>query len=224
MSDTSGDSEVSPDDLDEDEPVPMLLGHVDEGWDSDDDDDDAGDRYDTDMSGDADDEGGSEDDEGELVRGVPHLGRLIREEITEMYSQRYEMPRNNLPRGPAYLPHVLTVQKHQRPDHFRLALRISPSTFDRIIEQILDDPVFSNNSPNGQLPIDEQLAITLYRFGHDGNGASLQQVANWAGVGKGTVTLVTRRVMTAVLRPSFMSNAVRCHELLPRLRMLSQWG
>jgi hypothetical protein len=69
--------------------------------------------------------------------------------------------------------------------------------------------VFSNKSPNGQLPIDEQLAIALYRFGHDGNAASLQHVANWAGVGKGTVTLVTRCVMTAVLHPSFMSNAVR---------------
>jgi hypothetical protein len=74
-----------------------------------------------------------------------------------------------------------------------LALHLSPNSFDWIVEQISDDPVFSNNSPNGQLPIDEQLAIALYRFGHDGNAASLQHIANWAGVGKGTVTLVTRR-------------------------------
>ncbi|CAK5263862.1 unnamed protein product, partial [Mycena citricolor] len=44
---------------------------------------------------------------------------------------------------------------------------------------------------------------------HFGNAASLQKVANWAGVGKGTVTLVTRRVLTAILRPDFMSETVR---------------
>ena len=45
-------------------------------------------------------------------------------------------------------------------------------------------------------------------FGHDGNASSLQKVANWAGVGKGTVTLATRRVMTAVLHPDFMQATV----------------
>lgn len=58
------------------------------------------------------------------------------------------------------------------------------------------------------MPVEEQLAITLYRFGHDGNAASLQCVANWAGVSKGTVGVVTLRVMTALLRPSFMDEAV----------------
>ncbi|KAH7902807.1 hypothetical protein BJ138DRAFT_1108223 [Hygrophoropsis aurantiaca] len=56
---------------------------------------------------------------------------------------------------------------------------------------------------------EEQLAVTLYCFGHNGNGASLQQVANWAGMGKGIVHLVTQRVMTAILRPDFMRDAVR---------------
>jgi len=36
-----------------------------------------------------------------------------------------------------------------------------------------------------------------------------QGTANWAGTGKGTVQLATRRVMTAVLRPAFMKEAVR---------------
>jgi hypothetical protein len=58
------------------------------------------------------------------------------------------------------------------------------------------------------MPIESQLAIALYCFGHNGNAASLQSVANWAGVGKGTVTLATRHVMTAVLQPDFMQNAV----------------
>jgi len=65
------------------------------------------------------------------------------------------------------------------------------------------DPVFSNQSQNDQIPVQDQLAVALFRFGHDGNGASMQVVADWAGLGKGTVHLVTRRVMTAILHPSF---------------------
>jgi hypothetical protein len=38
---------------------------------------------------------------------------------------------------------------------------------------------------------------------------SLQRVACWAGMGKGTVTVSTQHVMTAVLGPDFMHNAVR---------------
>jgi hypothetical protein len=68
--------------------------------------------------------------------------------------------------------------------------------------------VFFNDSNNPQLAVKDQLAITLYRFGHDGNAASLQGVANWAGVGKGTVTLCTRHVMATVLQEDFMNAAV----------------
>jgi hypothetical protein len=66
------------------------------------------------------------------------------------------------------------------------------------LSKISDDPIFFNNSNNPQMPVEDQLAIALYRFGHEGNAASLQSVANWAGVGKGTITLCTRCVMVAV--------------------------
>jgi hypothetical protein len=97
----------------------------------------------------------------------------------------------------------LMVQKHLRPDHFRQALRVSPATFDEIVTKISLDPVFFNNSDW------QQLAVALYRFGHDGNATSLQSVANWAGLGKGTILLCTRRVMAAILRPRFMKEAVQ---------------
>jgi len=48
----------------------------------------------------------------------------------------------------------------------------------------------------------------LYRFGHNGNAASLQSIANWAGTGKGTVELYTHRVMAALLRLEFMRDSV----------------
>ncbi|KAJ7060743.1 hypothetical protein C8F01DRAFT_987942 [Mycena amicta] len=105
--------------------------------------------------------------------------------------------------------HILTKLKEGRRDHFRAALRITPRTFDALVKELEDNPVFQNNGNSAQMSVDLQLAVALYRFGHDGNAASLQSIANWAGVGKGTVHLITRRILTAVLRPRFMSNAVR---------------
>ena len=105
--------------------------------------------------------------------------------------------------------HVLFALKTARPDQFREELRVTPHTFDVLISKLGDDIVFQNNSHCPQMPVEEQVAITLFRFGHDGNAASLQGVANWAGISKGTVLFVTRRVMTAVLRPEFMNEAVR---------------
>ncbi|EPQ51255.1 hypothetical protein GLOTRDRAFT_25151, partial [Gloeophyllum trabeum ATCC 11539] len=87
--------------------------------------------------------------------------------------------------------------------------RADPHTFDRLIEKISSDSVFQNNSLNSQLPIDQQLVITLYHFGHNGNAAGLQNVANWAGVAKGTVLLAMRHVITAILHPGFMKEAAK---------------
>jgi hypothetical protein len=125
-----------------------------------------------------------------------------------MYARRYEAPRDELPRGPSYMQFVLNTLKSLRPDRFRQELRVSPYAFDRIVQKISNDPIFFNQSNNPQIPIEDQLSILLYRLGHHGNAAGLQKVANWAGAGKGTVTLATRRVMTAILRPEFMREAV----------------
>lgn len=172
-------------------------------------DDDDSDQYDGDIDEDSDNEscGAGEDDD--IWPAKSGVGRRVLGEIKAMYANRYEAPRDGLPRGPSYLRHVLTVQKTERPDLFRQALRVSPRTFDKIVGRLTDDPIFTNRSNQPQLSVEEQVAIALFRFGHDGNAASLQSVANWAGVGKGTVSLVTRRVMTAVLRPQFMQEAVR---------------
>jgi hypothetical protein len=205
----------------EEDPFPDLLSV---GIDSD--DSDSGSYSNADSEGslvsdilnfDADDEheeSSDSDSEENQALAANHMGkwdrlrRWVLNQIVSMYATRYELPRDGLPRGPSYLHHVLTRLKTEREDHFREALRINPTTFDALISAIEDDPIFTNNSNNSQMPIEEQLAITLYRFGHDGNASGLQAVANWAGVGKGTVGLVTQRVMTAILRPEFMKDAV----------------
>jgi hypothetical protein len=150
------------------------------------------------------------------------LRKWVFTQLIEMYANRYELPRAGLPRGPSYLHHVLVCLKDSRGDHFRQQLRINPTTFDALVAFIHDDPVFMNNSNNPQMPVEEQLAITLFRFGRDGNGSGLQDVANWAGVAKGTVSLVVRRVMVAILRPGFMEKAVRFPDE-EELREAKEW-
>ena len=133
------------------------------------------------------------------------------DELRQMYTHRYEAPRKRLPKPrPPFLKYVLETLKALRPDRFRAELRVSPHAFDCLVEAITDDPVFVSHSEcSRQAPIQEQVAVALYRFGHNGNAASLQSIANWAGIGKGTVELYTHRVMIALLRPEFMRNAVR---------------
>lgn len=156
--------------------------------------------YDSSDSGDyADDEWTPSDIPRHVHRAVEHI-----------YRNRYDAPRNvPIPKPPAQMPHCIQVLKNDRPDLFREFLRVNPTTFDRLVERIEDDPVFSNNSNNPQQPVEEQLAIVLYRFGHNGNAASLTKVGFWAGVAHGSVPLITNRVMTALLRRPFMEEAVR---------------
>lgn len=144
------------------------------------------------------------------VPATTSLGQHCHHILTGMYKTRYEVPRVRLPRTPeSTASHTLNVYKHERPDYFRKELRVSPYTFDKLTAEIIDDPAFMNNSQNAQLSVELQLAITLYRFGHYGNGASIHQTASWAGVSVGSVIRCTSRVMTAVLRSDFKQRVVR---------------
>ena len=153
----------------------------------------------------------SDDEDAEEFTGDcwVQLRRWVHQNITEMYANRYKMPRTNeIPWGPSQMHHVLFTLKSAHPDQFREELHVTPRTFDILVNKLQYDMVFGNSSHHPQMPVEEQLAITLFCFGHDGNAANLQGVANWAAVGKGTVLLVTHRVMTAVLWPEFMNEAV----------------
>jgi hypothetical protein len=94
---------------------------------------------------------------------------------------------------------VLVEFKADDPKRFRRNLRVSPETFDALVLRIADHPIFSNNSRNPQTPPYIQLAIALYRFGHYGNAASVEAIAQWAGVSVGLVVKCTQRVIIAFL-------------------------
>ena len=96
-------------------------------------------------------------------------------ELKQMYTHRYETPHKWLPKpNPPFLKYVLDMLKVHRPDNFRAELRVSPHTFNCLIEAITNDPVFVRHSEFSiQAPVQDQLAVALYRFGHYGNAASL---------------------------------------------------
>jgi len=91
-------------------------------------------------------------------------------------------------------------------NQFLRIVRVSPFVFNSIVDMIEHDLVFQNNSQHEQTPVDVQLAVALYRMGRYGNGASLEDVAQFAGIGKGTVVDFTRRCFTAIerLHPLFV--------------------
>ena len=94
---------------------------------------------------------------------------------------------------------ILINFKFDDPKRFRHNLRVSTSTFDSLQEMIETHPIFLSDAYVSQCPVSIQLAIAMYRFGHDGNAASVEAVAQWAGVSAGTVVNCTRRVMVAFL-------------------------
>jgi hypothetical protein len=95
--------------------------------------------------------------------------------------------------------HLLDHWRVHSPERFCRKLRVEPPTFDSLVAQIEDHPVFYNNSNNFQLPVHVQLGIFLFRAGHYGNASSPEDTAQWCGVSVGAVEKSTDRVIIALL-------------------------
>ncbi|CAA7264516.1 unnamed protein product [Cyclocybe aegerita] len=131
------------------------------------------------------------------------------DQMANLYSERYLQERRPITKTQENLRLLLDDHKINHPEIFRSYLRITPACFDDLVSAIEDDEVFSNNSQNDQMPVAEQVAIALYRFGHYGNAASCMKVALHFGVGYGTVQLVTTRVMKACCSECFRAASVQ---------------
>ncbi|ESK80867.1 hypothetical protein Moror_9164 [Moniliophthora roreri MCA 2997] len=147
------------------------------------------------------------DDESEPL--LPTTSEQILQALAALHRTRYLQSRTNtIKKSRAQLLLLLHVWKYERPDVFRSYLQMTPACFDKLVETIGEDPAFTNNAHNDQMPPEEQIAIALYCFGHYGNAASTIKVALWAGVGYGTVDLCTKWVMLACLSYAFRQSAL----------------
>lgn len=144
--------------------------------------------------------------DGELE---PSVSDMLMESLEELYSRRNLKEHRNINKSNNHLRLLLTDWKFNQPDIFRSFLRITPQCFDDLVTTIQDDPIFHNESNNSQTPVNEQVAIALYQFGHYGNAASQMKVALWAGVGYETVGLFTSQVMAATCSDRFCHAALR---------------
>ena len=121
----------------------------------------------------------------------------LQDQINYLTSTRVLFPNRVHKLSQLYL--VLVLYKEDDHKRFRQNLRVNPETFDELITRIEDDPIFVSDGPQNQMPLNEQLAIALFRFGHHGNAASVESIAQWAGTSAGMVVNATRRVITAFL-------------------------
>jgi hypothetical protein len=71
-------------------------------------------------------------------------------------------------------------------------LRVSPLIFLTVLDLIENHTAFRNN-------IEQQLAVTLFRMGRYGNGASVEDIACAAGCSEGSVENYTNHCFKAIL-------------------------
>ncbi|KAF8580546.1 hypothetical protein K439DRAFT_1619726 [Ramaria rubella] len=145
---------------------------------------------------DEDDQDDSED-EIELLAELddsmlPLLSQTFLDVALALHSTGYLQDSIKVPKTGIQLDLLLHEYRLDHPMIFHSFVRVTPATFDALVLKLQDDPVFHNNSPNPQMPVNKQIAVTLFCFGHFGNVASAQKVGLWTGVGYGTVDLCTR--------------------------------
>lgn len=86
---------------------------------------------------------------------------------------------------------------------------MDPDTFDALVERLEIQEVFQNQSNYSQVPVARQVFIALKRLGAYRNGMAISGIADWAGVGFGTLDIVTRRVITAVFETNLRFRHIR---------------
>lgn len=145
------------------------------------------------------------DDDSDLVTPA----EIYVHHMANLYLNRYMAECTNIPKSQGFMHLLLNDYKENYPLIFRNYLCIDPACFDALVEAIRDDEVFQNNSNNSQMPIEQQLVIALFRFGHYGNAASIMKVSLQFGVGSGTVHLVTTRVLKACCSEKFRSSSIQ---------------
>src|SRR5262249_3703715 len=111
-------------------------------------------------------EDSSDDDVDEDDLGIVIDWSTPVEMLAVIKKTRYLESRLPVPKSNHWVEEILPNLDDNR---YRQQIRVSRSAFNFILRSIENHPVFRNNSPNEQLPIERQLHIALWRFGRLGN-------------------------------------------------------
>ena len=108
----------------------------------------------------------SSSDEDELGEsGI--LGNSLYQIIISLLHTRYFNAREPIKKSPDSLEICLSDWKFNRPDLFRIEVRMYPAQFDELVTRLKDNEIFSSNSitDQGQIAVDKHLLIALRQFG-----------------------------------------------------------
>lgn len=113
------------------------------------------------------------DEQEEFYR---HCLKLVQEHIHYLENTQVLNPSTVHKVSQLYL--ILVLYNNDDPKCFHCNLCVCPSTFDSFLEKIQDHTEFTGGGGNAeQLSVDQQLAIALYQFGHFGNSAMVESIA-----------------------------------------------
>ena len=118
--------------------------------------------------------------------------------ISAICQARYLQPRSPVAKSGSLHLAWKYAQNPSDYHHFVNMLRVPPGVFQAILSLIEDHPVFYNQSNQSQESVEVQLGVTLYQMGRYGNGASLEDIACFAGCSEGAVELYTKWCFIAI--------------------------
>ena len=145
----------------------------------------------------------------ELLGELEFVGkRMILEDKDRSPEFREIMELENLVENCRYLDPKVPVPKQEgffdmfwnfSDVDFVKIVRMTKETFSYIVGKIQNHSVFQTPTFNKQVPVWQQLAVALNRFGCEGNGAGVVSIAILTGISRGAVVKYTERVITAIL-------------------------
>jgi len=113
-------------------------------------------------------------------------------DLSTLSASRYLKVRQPVPKSDHWYTTILPEYDEIR---FKQFERVGRIDFCRILRMIEDNEVFTSGRGRKQFPVDMQLAITLHKFGNNGTGNGLANVAAKFGIGDGgTIMRVVSRV------------------------------
>ena len=84
---------------------------------------------------------------------------------------------------------------------FRIHFRMCRESFNAIVELIRDSKYFTNHPKKRKKgPVELHLLVFLRRMGAEGTEGNSDKIANFFGIGKGTVNVYVKRVKRAILK------------------------
>ncbi|KAE8223247.1 hypothetical protein CF319_g3691 [Tilletia indica] len=123
----------------------------------------------------------------------------VLEMAASMASTRYLVPRNPSWRPAERLVDRLDAyEEHGELQRYRSHVRMEPGAFRAVVAALNTLPAFKQRRGN-PASTEEKLSVALYRLGHDGQGASAEQIAALAGCSVGSVFNWTMAVVKGMV-------------------------